>query len=193
MAEPPFDLDSAHRLFGIELNNQIMDALEAGRVTPETSEPFIHAAHASCHHWMEVGTVANHGRGEFAVASVYAAAGLGEAALRHARRCLELVEAHPGEMADLGPGLRIRRPGESPRRRRRGRCGVPDQRAGEGRRRSHFRRGGPRLFHALVPRGQLARAAGRIAWRSCRCAGTRCCAASSCRSGWARAVTPARW
>ena len=107
MAEPPFDFASAHRWFGIELNNRIMDALEAGRVTPETGESFIHAAHASCHHWMQVGTVANHGRGEFAVASVYAAAGLGEAALRHARRYLELVEAHPEEMADLGPGLRI--------------------------------------------------------------------------------------
>ena len=100
MAEPPFDLDSAHRWFGIELNNSIMDALEAGRVTPETAESHIHAAHASCWHWMQVGTAANHGRGEFAVASVYAAAGLGEAALRHARRYLELVEAHPEEMAD---------------------------------------------------------------------------------------------
>ena len=100
MAEPPFDLDSAHRWFGIELNNRTMDALEAGEVTPETAESHIHAAHASCHHWMQVGTVANHGRGEFAVASVYAAAGLGEAALRHARRYLELVEAHPEEMSD---------------------------------------------------------------------------------------------
>ena len=40
-----------------------MDALEAGRVTPETAESFIHATHASCHHWMQVGTVANHGGG----------------------------------------------------------------------------------------------------------------------------------
>ena len=100
MAEPPFDRDSAHRWFGIELNNRTMDALEAGHVTPETAESHIHAAHASCHHWMQVGTAANHGRGEFAVASVYAAAGLGEAARRHARRYLELVEAHPEEMAD---------------------------------------------------------------------------------------------
>ena len=100
MAEPPFDLDSAHRWFGIELNNRIMDALESGRVTPETAESHIHAAHASCFHWMQVGTAANHGRGEFAVASVYAAAGLGEAALRHASRYLELVEAHPDQMAD---------------------------------------------------------------------------------------------
>ena len=100
MAEPPFDMESAHRWFGIELNNRTMDALDFGRVTPETAESHIHAAHASCHHWMQVGTAANHGRGEFAVASVYAAAGLGEAALRHARRYLELLESHPEEMED---------------------------------------------------------------------------------------------
>ena len=75
MAEPSFDLDSAHRWFGIELNNRTMDALEAGHVTPETAESHIHAAHASCHHWMQVGTAANHGRGEFAVARAFAACG----------------------------------------------------------------------------------------------------------------------
>ena len=100
MAEAPFEIPKAHRWFGIQLNNSTMDALDAGLVTAETAEPYIHAAHASCHHWMQVGTVANHGRGEFAVASVYAAAGLGDAALRHARRYLELIEANPGEMED---------------------------------------------------------------------------------------------
>ena len=100
MAEAPFDLSKAHRWFGSDLNNSTMDALDAGLVTPETAESYIHAAHASCYHWMQVGTVANHGRGEFAVASVYAAAGLGEAALRHARRYLELAQANPDQMAD---------------------------------------------------------------------------------------------
>lgn len=100
MAEAPFEILKAHRWFGIQLNNGTMDALDAGLVTAETAEPYIHAAHASCHHWMQVGTVANHARGEFAVASVYAAAGLGEAALRHARRCLELAQANPEQMAD---------------------------------------------------------------------------------------------
>lgn len=100
MAEAPFEVDKAHRWFGIELNNNTMDALDAGLITPDSCEPYIHAVHASCYHWMQVGTVANHARGEFAVASVYAAAGLGEAALRHARRCLELVEGNPDEVED---------------------------------------------------------------------------------------------
>ncbi len=100
MAEAPFEVDKAHRWFGIDLNNSTMDALEAGLVTPASREPYIHAAHASCYHWMQVGTVANHARGEFVVASVYAAAGLGEAALRHARRCLELIKANSDQMED---------------------------------------------------------------------------------------------
>lgn len=100
MAEAPFEVDKAHRWFGIDLNNSTMDALDAGLITPESCEPYIHAVHASCYHWMQVGTVANHARGEFAVASVYAAAGLGEAALRHARRCLELIEGNPDEVED---------------------------------------------------------------------------------------------
>ncbi len=100
MAEAPFEVAKAHRWFGIDLNNSTMDALDAGLVTPDSCEPYIHAVHASCYHWMQVGTVANHARGEFAVASVYAAAGLGEAALRHARRCLGLIEASPDETED---------------------------------------------------------------------------------------------
>lgn len=100
MTDAPFDLPKAHRWFGVDLNNSTMDALEAGLVTPQTAELYIHAAHASCYHWMQTGAVANRGRGEFAVASVYAAAGLGEAALRHAQRYLELAEAHPDQMAD---------------------------------------------------------------------------------------------
>ena len=103
MAEPPFDLTSANRWFGIELNNRIMDALEAGRVTPETCEPFIHAAHASCHHWMQVGTVANHGRGSWPWRALNSEAGLGEASFAP-RRYLELVEPPRGD-AGLGPGL----------------------------------------------------------------------------------------
>lgn len=100
MAEAPLEVAKAHRWFGIDLNNSTMDALDAGLVTSESCEPYIHAAHASCYHWMQIGTVANRARAEFAVASVYAAAELSEAALRHARRCLELTEANPDEVED---------------------------------------------------------------------------------------------
>ena len=100
MDEPSFDLRTAHRWFGVELNNGTWDALSSGSVTPESADAHIHAAHASCHQWMQVGTGANRARGELTVANVYAAAGLAEAALHHARLCLELTEANRAEMAD---------------------------------------------------------------------------------------------
>ena len=100
MAEPSLDLAAAHRWFGVELNNGTWDALSSGSLTAETADAHVHAAHASCHHWMQVGTVANRVRGELTVANVYAAAGLAEAALRHARRCLELTQANCAQMVD---------------------------------------------------------------------------------------------
>jgi hypothetical protein len=53
----------------------------------------IHAAHVSCHVWSKIGSPANVARGEWQCARVYATLGLPEAAIWHARRCLELTEA----------------------------------------------------------------------------------------------------
>ncbi len=60
----------------------------------------LHAAHASRHHWAEVGTGANLARGEWQVSRVYATLGRGEPALYHARRCLAYCEASPGDVED---------------------------------------------------------------------------------------------
>jgi hypothetical protein len=49
---------------------------------------------------MQVGTVANHGRGEYMIASVAVAIGLLDVASRHAARYAELIEAHPAAFAD---------------------------------------------------------------------------------------------
>jgi hypothetical protein len=51
-------------------------------------------AHASRHHWEQVGTPANLARGEWLCSRVYAVLGRGEPALHHARRVLELCEEH---------------------------------------------------------------------------------------------------
>ena len=56
----------------------------------------IHAAHASRHHWGEVGTAANLGRGEWQISRVYATLGRAEPAVYHARRCLHYVETGAG-------------------------------------------------------------------------------------------------
>lgn len=100
MAGLSLDLPTAHRWFAVDLNNGTWDALASGLATPETGGAYIHAANASTYHWMQIGTVANRGRGELTVANVYAAMGLGGPALHHARLDLALAKTNRAEMAD---------------------------------------------------------------------------------------------
>ena len=100
MAKPNFDISTAHRWFAVELNNNLWASLEAGRWSADEAEQNIHAAHASCYHWMQVGTISHHARAECLVANVYAAAGYGESALRHALRCHELIQDSPFAFED---------------------------------------------------------------------------------------------
>jgi len=68
--------------------------------TPEQDDELIHAAHASRHHWAEVGTGANLARGEWQVSRVYATLGRSEPALYHARRCLAYCEVDSEVLED---------------------------------------------------------------------------------------------
>jgi DNA-binding transcriptional MerR regulator len=90
----------AQRRLGIDLFNRCWTFIEKDERTREEDDEMIHCAHASAYHWMQVGTHANRARSEWQCSRVYAITGQVDAALRHARRCLELVEAHPDEMAD---------------------------------------------------------------------------------------------
>lgn len=90
MSEPPFDVKRANRWFAVELNNLSWDWVEGRPAPGTTAERAIHAAHASCHHWLEAGDVLNHLRAQCLLATVYAKAGVAEAAVRHAERCLAL-------------------------------------------------------------------------------------------------------
>jgi hypothetical protein len=93
-----------HRWFGVALNNGIWDKLEDESVgpdmAPEERERLLYSAYASAYHWMNVGTAANHARGEHLIARTALKVGYAEEGLRHARRCLELVEQHPDVMED---------------------------------------------------------------------------------------------
>jgi hypothetical protein len=92
-----------HRWFAVELNNGTWDLLEAGlsEASPrEEREQALYAAYASTYHWMQAGTVANHGRGEHLIASVAVAIGQLDTAARHATRQAELIAAHPAAFAD---------------------------------------------------------------------------------------------
>ncbi|GIG60505.1 hypothetical protein Lfu02_48770 [Longispora fulva] len=92
-----------HRWFGVELNNGTWDVLDGGLSEHSPigdREQALYAAYASTYHWMQVGTVANQGRGEYMIASVAVAIGLLDVAARHASRYAELIDAHPAAFAD---------------------------------------------------------------------------------------------
>lgn len=92
-----------HRWFAVELNNGTWDVLDAGlsvQSPRQEQEQALYAAYASTYHWMQAGNVANHGRGEYTIASVAAATQLVDVAGRHLARYLELIEQHPAAFAD---------------------------------------------------------------------------------------------
>jgi hypothetical protein len=88
------------RRLAVELFNRVWTLLRKENRTPEEDDEMVHAAHASRFHWGEIGTVANRARGEWQISRVYATLGRAEPALYHARRCLELCEAHPEQIED---------------------------------------------------------------------------------------------
>jgi len=52
----------------------------------------IHAAHASCYHWMQIGEPVHRARGEWQCSRVYAVLGQPEAALSHARKVPDICQ-----------------------------------------------------------------------------------------------------
>ena len=86
----------AHRRLGAELFNHTWTFLELPERTPAQVDEMIHSAHASRYHWGaagDAGEAVNLARGEWQCSRVYAVLGRAEAALWHARRCVEINEA----------------------------------------------------------------------------------------------------
>jgi hypothetical protein len=83
-----------HRQLGVDLFNHVWTLLGKAERTQAEDDEMLHAAHASRHHWAQVGTPANAARGEWQCSRVYTVLGRAEPAVHHARRCLELCEAN---------------------------------------------------------------------------------------------------
>lgn len=104
VGERMVDERDLHRWFGVQLNNGMWDSIEDPAVGPDTPreerELLLYSAYASAYHWRRVGDAANQARGEHLIARMAVKVGEAEIALRHARRCLELVETNTEVMAD---------------------------------------------------------------------------------------------
>jgi hypothetical protein len=91
----PSEIDAAtRRSLAVDLFNHVWSLLEISERTPEQDDEMLHAAHASRHHWGEIGERVNLARGEWLCSRVYAVLGRAEPALWHARRCLAICEAN---------------------------------------------------------------------------------------------------
>jgi hypothetical protein len=101
--------DELDRRLGIDLNNRTWNALDAGNIDaaspPHDREQLLYGAFASAYHWMQIGTPIHQARGEHLIARTALRVGRLELALAHARRCLELVEAHPDLAEDWDRGF----------------------------------------------------------------------------------------
>jgi hypothetical protein len=83
-----------HRKLAADLFNRTWDLLDKEDRTPEEADAMIHAAHASRHHWGEIGTPLEFARGEWQISRVYSVLQHPEAALYHAQRSLDLCLAN---------------------------------------------------------------------------------------------------
>ncbi|HET6642460.1 MAG TPA: hypothetical protein VFG93_04230, partial [Gaiellaceae bacterium] len=91
-----------HRQLGVDLYNDVWRLLEKER-TPEEDDELLHQAHASTYHWLKAPECEpkNRARGEWICSRAYAVVGLREPALRHAEKCLAIVEANPDNMEEF--------------------------------------------------------------------------------------------
>jgi DNA-binding transcriptional MerR regulator len=85
--------DTERRL-AVSLFNEVWTLLETEDRSTEDDDRMLHMAHASRYHWGQIGAPKNLARGEWQCSRVYAVLGRPEPSLYHARRVLDICEAH---------------------------------------------------------------------------------------------------
>jgi tetratricopeptide (TPR) repeat protein len=76
------------------LFNTTWQLLDKENRTREDDDALVHMAHASAHHWRQVGTPENFARSEWQCSRVYAVLNRPEPSLHHAQRCLDICQEH---------------------------------------------------------------------------------------------------
>ncbi len=80
----------AERTLAAGLFNATWTLLEKESRTGEEDAAMVHMAHASAHHWHQIGKAQNFARGEWQCSRVYAQLRRAEPSLHHAQRCLDI-------------------------------------------------------------------------------------------------------
>jgi DNA-binding transcriptional MerR regulator len=81
------------RRLAVHLFNSVWVLLETENRTTKDDDAMLHMAHASRHHWGQVGSPANFARGEWQCSRVYAVLRRPEPCLHHAQRVLDICTA----------------------------------------------------------------------------------------------------
>jgi DNA-binding transcriptional MerR regulator len=92
--DPKQDVAGDERQLAADLFNGVWRLLEKEDRSVEDDDRMLHMAHASRYHWGQVGDPVNRSRGEWQCSRVYSVLGRTEPALYHARRGLEICQAH---------------------------------------------------------------------------------------------------
>lgn len=82
------------RALAAALFNGVWDLLDAADRSRADDDRMLHMAHASRHHWGEIGTPVHLARGEWLCSRVYAVLGRVEPCRHHAQRVLDLCTEH---------------------------------------------------------------------------------------------------
>jgi hypothetical protein len=97
----PQEERKAHEGFAKQLHGRTWLLIEKPDRDPLETETMIHAAHASCYHWLQAGTAVHHQRGIWLIARAYTVAGRAAQAMFYARRCQELTQEHKEGLEDF--------------------------------------------------------------------------------------------
>jgi len=84
------EINDIHRKSAVEQFNLVWELLDNQERSPDDDARMIHAAHSSRFHWGEIGTALEKERGEWQISRVYSVLSIPEAALRHAKLCLDI-------------------------------------------------------------------------------------------------------
>jgi hypothetical protein len=79
-----------HREEAVKCFNATWGLIDKSDRVHEDDVNMIHMAHASRHHWGQIGTAVEFTRGEWQISRVYSLLGMGESALFHAREALKI-------------------------------------------------------------------------------------------------------
>jgi len=96
-----YSLNEAQRHFGIQANGRVWQLLEKENRSQREDDELLYAAYASTYHWLQVGQGVHQQRGEYLIAKALLSLNQPGSALLHARRCMQLTESFPEQMADF--------------------------------------------------------------------------------------------